>query len=54
MIDHIRTLWWMLRRREYWNFGVTWSEWHLDATYTWYDGPIFQVRAGPFWFALTH
>lgn len=47
------TLWWMMRRREYWHCGTTWTEWRLSALYTWYDGPIFQVRVGPFWVCLS-
>jgi hypothetical protein len=47
-----RTLLWMLRRPECWDGGVTWREWGVGFDYTWYDGPIFQLRVGPFWFGL--
>ena len=49
---HWRTLLWMLIRPEHWDGGVTWREWRLSFDYTWYDGPIFQLCIGPFWFGL--
>lgn len=52
MIDHIRTLWWMTRRRECWDVGLYWREWKLSARYTWYDGPIYQLWLGPLVIAL--
>ena len=52
---HWRTLVAMLADPKTWECGATWREWAFDASYTWYDGPIFQVRIGPFWAALiTH
>lgn len=51
---HPLTLWAMLTDPSTWDGGVTWREWKLDALYAWYDGPIFQLRVGPFWIALTY
>lgn len=42
----------MMLDRRCWNCGVTLKEWRLRWTYTWYDGPIWQLEVGPFWVAL--
>lgn len=39
------------RRPSWWHFGMcewTWFEWRYD----WYDGPIWQLRTGPFYACL--
>jgi hypothetical protein len=52
MIDHVRTLWWMSRRRECWFSRIYWRDWRWSITYDWYDGPIYQVWLGPLVIAL--
>jgi hypothetical protein len=42
-------LFWMMGRRECWHFGWYWREWRLGAWYVWYDGPHWQLCAGPFY-----
>ena len=37
-----------------WMFGATWREWRFGFDYVWYDGPIFQLRVGPFWASVCH
>lgn len=49
---HPRTLLAMACDPSAWDCGATWKEWHLRFDYAWYDGPIFQWRAGPFWVCL--
>ncbi len=49
---NIQALLWMMAKGEYWHAGVTWKEWGLSASYTWYDGPIWQVCIGPFWISI--
>lgn len=49
---HPLTLWSMLKDPACWDGGVTWREWRLSFDYTWYDGPIFRLRVGPFWVGL--
>lgn len=51
---HPATFFHMAMDRDLWSCGVTWREWRLSALYTWYDGPIFQVRIGPFWVCLSY
>ena len=50
--DHLRTIWWMMRRRECWYVGLLWREWKLSAMADWYDGPIYQIWIGPLVVAL--
>lgn len=45
---NIRTLLWMMARRECWWCGIS-KDWSFTAGYFWYDGPHWQIRVGPFW-----
>lgn len=49
---NIRTLFSMMADRDYWTAGVDWKDWRLIWTYTWYDGPIWQLIVGPFWVSV--
>lgn len=50
---HPLTLLSMMADRECWECGVFWREWRLEASYTWYDGPLFHVYIGPLWIGLS-
>ena len=46
------TLPYMMRRRKYWHFSVTWKRWKLEYRYEWRGSPLWRVRAGPLWIIL--
>lgn len=40
-----------LKGWNHWDVGWTWREWKWAAGRTYYDGPIWYLRLGPFWLA---
>lgn len=51
---HWRTLLAMACDRSCWNGSIDWRDWGFGFDYTWYDGPIFQLRLGPIWLGLIY